>query len=178
MSDNGDESKRASRANVRFHRGPRACLGRWRQRGQDGQALGRSRGGFSTKIHLKSDLDGLPIGFHLTGGEASDSRQFEILLDITPRAAMTDKGYDARANLEAARGRGICPVIPYRSTTRDKSKFFPRKLLQRSRLHRANDGKAETLQAQRPMLRKDGQELQIPRRMGLRPDLDQIRPHR
>ena len=128
----GVEPERASGANVRFHRGPRACLGRRRQRGQDGQALGRSRGGFSTKIHLKSDLDGLPIGFHLTGGEASDSRQFEILLDIgpdiTPRAAMTDKGYDARTNREAARGRGICPVIPYRSTTRDKPKFFPRKL--------------------------------------------------
>ena len=128
----GVEPERASRANVRFHSGPRACLGRRRQRGQDGQALGRSRGGFSTKIHLKSDLDGLPIGFHLTGGEASDSRQFEILLDIgpdiTPRAAMTDKGYDARTNREAARGRGICPVIPYRSTTRDKPKFFPRKL--------------------------------------------------
>src|SRR5829696_2348928 len=28
--------------------------------GQDGQALGRSRGGFSTKIHLKADLDGRP----------------------------------------------------------------------------------------------------------------------
>ncbi len=33
---------------------------------------GRSRGGFSTKIHLKTDLDGYPIGFHLTGGEYPD----------------------------------------------------------------------------------------------------------
>src|SRR6185436_15468426 len=59
------------------------------------QALGRSRGGFSTKIHLKVDLGGLPLAFHLTGGEASDSRNFEILLDlgpdIAPRAAITDK---------------------------------------------------------------------------------------
>ena len=52
--------------------------------GQDDQALGRSRGGFSTKIHLKVDLDGLPLAFHLTGGEASDSRNFELLLDIGP----------------------------------------------------------------------------------------------
>src|SRR3954465_11061354 len=29
--------------------------------GQDGQAVGRSRGGFSTKIHLKADLDGRPL---------------------------------------------------------------------------------------------------------------------
>ena len=84
--------------------------------GQDDQALGRSRGGFSTKIHLKVDLDGLPLAFHLTGGEASDSRNFELLLDIgpdiLPRAAITDKGYDAKSNRDGARKRGICPVIP------------------------------------------------------------------
>src|SRR5215203_3315569 len=59
--------------------------------GQQDQALGRSRGGFSTKIHLKVDLDGRPLAFHLTEGQASDSPQFEVLLnlgpDITPRSA-------------------------------------------------------------------------------------------
>ena len=88
--------------------------------GQDDQALCRSRGGFSTKIHLKVDLDGLPLAFHLTGGEASDSRNFELLLDIgpdiLPRAAITDKGYDAKSNRDGARKRGICPVIPHRAT--------------------------------------------------------------
>jgi transposase len=86
------------------------------------------RGGFSTKIRLKTDLDGYPIGFHLTGGEASDSRNFEVLLglgpDVDPRAVVTDKGYDAKTNREAARKRGICPVIPYRSNTIDKPTFF------------------------------------------------------
>ena len=126
------ELERAPRADVRFHRRACACLGGRCKRGQEGQALGRSPGDFSTKIHLKSDLDGKPIGFHLTGGEASDSRQFECLLDIgpdvTPRAALTDKGYDARSNREAARAPGICPVIPYRSTTHGAPKFFPRML--------------------------------------------------
>ena len=51
-------------------RAPR--LGSGRKRGQHDQALGRSRGGFSTKIHLKTDFGGLPIAFHLTGGEASN----------------------------------------------------------------------------------------------------------
>jgi hypothetical protein len=41
---------------------------------------------------LKTDFGGLPIAFHLTGGEASDSRNFEALLDIgpdiNPRAAL------------------------------------------------------------------------------------------
>jgi transposase len=100
--------------------------------GQDGQALGRSRGGFSTKIHLKADLDGRPLAFHLTEGQAGDSPQFEILLDlgpdITPRAAVGDKGYDAKANRTAARERGIGPVIPFKSSARNRPAFFPKAL--------------------------------------------------
>jgi hypothetical protein len=72
----------SERAHLVQIRHPRACVGGRRKRGQDGEALGRSRGGFSTKIHLKTDLDGYPIGFHLTGGEASDSRNFEVPLDL------------------------------------------------------------------------------------------------
>ena len=57
--------------------------------------------------------------FELTGGEASDSPQFPILLDagpdIQPRAAIGHKGYDAKSNRQMARDRGVCPVIPYRS---------------------------------------------------------------
>jgi transposase len=84
---------------------------------------------------LKCDFEGLPLDFHLTGGEASDSRQFEILLDIgpdiTPRAVMTDKGCDAQANREAARSRGICPIIPYRANAKDRPAFFPKMLYRR-----------------------------------------------
>ena len=54
------------------------------KRGQDGQALGRSRGGFSTKIHLKTDFAGLPIAFDLTPGQASDSRNFKTLRPPLP----------------------------------------------------------------------------------------------
>jgi transposase len=74
----------------------------------------------------------LPLAFHLTGGEASDSRSFETLLeigpDITPRAVVGDKGYDSKANRKAARRRGICPVIPYRKNITTRPKFFPRAL--------------------------------------------------
>ncbi len=133
---------RRSSADVRFHRGTRPCLGGRRKRGQHDQALGRSRGGFSTKIHLKTDFGGLPIAFHLTGGEASDSRNFETLLDIgpdiNPRAALGDKGYDFKSNREAARQRGICPAIPYRSNTKDIPTFFPKTLYKaRARIEQA-----------------------------------------
>ena len=51
---------------------------------------------------------------------------------INPRAALGDKGYDSKSNRDAARQRGICPVIPYRSNVKDKSTFFP-KVLYKSR---------------------------------------------
>jgi transposase len=126
-----DERDGASRSDVRFHRGARACVGGGRKRGQDDQALGRSRGGFSTKIHLKVD-----------GGEASDSRNFEVLLDlgpdITPRAAITDKGYDAKANRDGARRRGICPLIPYKSNAVNRPVYFPKALYKaRARIEQA-----------------------------------------
>ncbi len=128
----GSERDRSPGADVRFHHRAGSCLGSRRKRGQSRQALGRSRGGFSTKIHLKTNWDGDQLGFCLTGGEASDSLHFERLLDlgpdITPWAAVGDKGYDARANRQAARARGIYPAIPHRKTTKEKPTFLPKAL--------------------------------------------------
>jgi transposase len=117
---------------LRQHRRARPCLGGRSKRGQQNQALGRSRGGFSTKIHLKTDLDGQPLDFHLTGSERSDTTQFETSLDlgpdITPRIAITDKGYDSRANRAAARARRITPVIPRKANATERGRFFPKAL--------------------------------------------------
>ena len=133
---------RASGAALRQYERPRPRLRRRGKRGQQGQALGRSRGGFSTKIHLKTDLDGHPLDFHLTGGEAGDSPEFETSLDIgpdiRPRIAMTDKGYDSRANRDAARARGITPVIPHRENSKQRGRFFPTRLYRlRARIEQA-----------------------------------------
>ena len=58
--------------------------------------------------------------------------------DVTPRAAVADKGYDAKANREAARRRGICPVIPYRETVKGRPKFFAKALYRgRARIEQA-----------------------------------------
>jgi transposase len=68
----------------------------------------------------------------VTEGQASDSGNFEVLLnigpDVTPRAAVGDKGYDSRPNRKAVRSRGICPAIPYKSTAKDRPAFFPKTL--------------------------------------------------
>jgi len=79
---------------------------------------------------------------HLTGGEVSDTTQLEISLDIgpdvRPRAAITDKGYDSKANRAACRARGIVPIIPYRENNKNRPKFFPKVLYKgRARIEQA-----------------------------------------
>ena len=78
----------------------------------------------------------------MTPGQASDSRRFPVLLDlgpeIRPRAAVGDKGYDSLANRAAARSRGICPVIPVKSTAKTRPAFFPKALYRgRARIEQA-----------------------------------------
>ena len=168
----------ASRADVRLDGHRRACVGGRRERGQDGEALGRSRGGFSTKIDLKTDLDGYRIGFHLTGGEVRDSRNFEVLLDVGPDvdrgAVVEDKGYDEKTNREEASKRGICRVIAYRSNNIDKRKFFAKVLYKARARNRANDGQDQALQTYRAPLREDGNKLCLIPRTRLRLHLDQM----
>ena len=47
---------------------------------QHREALGRSKGGFSTKIHLRCDGNGLPVTFLLTVGERHEAVVFERLM--------------------------------------------------------------------------------------------------
>ena len=42
--------------------------------------------------------------------------------------AITDKGYDSRANRAAARARGITPIIPRKANSKERGRFFPKKL--------------------------------------------------
>ncbi len=52
--------------------------------GAQDQGLGRSRGGFSTKIHLRANGLGLPVAVILTGGEVSDVRGYAPLIAERP----------------------------------------------------------------------------------------------
>jgi len=93
----------------------------------------------SPRKSMRNPTPGDVIAFDLTGGEASDARHFAILLDIgpdiQPRAVICDKGYASKANREAARARGIAPVIPHKTNERDKPAFFARTLYKaRSRI--------------------------------------------
>jgi transposase len=81
--------------------------------GQEAQALGRSRGGFSTKIHIAVDALGNPLRLLLTAGQRHDSPQAGALIDgFEPFALIADKGYDSDTLLEAVTAQGIVAVIP------------------------------------------------------------------
>ena len=91
----------------------------------DDHALGRSRGGFSTKIHLACDQHLQPVSFLLTAGQAGDSPQLIPVLErirvprpgpgrprSRPDRVLADKAYSSRANRAHLRCRGIKTTIP------------------------------------------------------------------
>ncbi len=56
------------------------------------QVLGRSKGGFTTKIHVIADAPGYPLDFILTGGQAAEITQSYVLIDgIQATYALIDK---------------------------------------------------------------------------------------
>lgn len=89
-------------------------------------ALGRSRGGFSTKIHILCNGQGEPLHFHLTAGQIHESTVLESLLCgadeqlvnlagrpvAWPVALAGDKGYRANWIDDYLLQLGIQPVIP------------------------------------------------------------------
>jgi transposase len=93
------------------------------------QAIGRSRGGLSTKIHTLVDALGYPIDFHLTGGEAHDLVGADHLLpDMEADTLIADKAFDAdKRVIEPLNAAGKTAVIPPKSN-RKKRRDFDRHL--------------------------------------------------
>lgn len=81
--------------------------------GQTEQALGRSRGGFSTKIHISVDGLGNPLRLLLTGGQRHDITQAEALIqDLLADYVIGDRAYDSLVFLDLVVNTGAQAVIP------------------------------------------------------------------
>ncbi len=96
-----------------------APLCSWRQRGAKAQAIGISRGGQTTKVHVVTDVLGRPAVIHLTPGNASDVKVAPELIAAAPgrlRRLAADRGYDADALRRSLRSSGTLPIIPGRRT--------------------------------------------------------------
>ena len=98
------------------------------------QGLGVSRGGLSTKIHILTDGNGLPLSFAVTPGQTHEATQVELLLDGVsvggkPGRRRTrlgvisgDKGYHGREIRQRIVDRNMTPLIPQR---RDRNGQYP-----------------------------------------------------
>jgi transposase len=101
-------------------------------------ALGRSRGGFTSKFHLISDSNGLPMAVQVSAGQRHDSVLFETTMNSVvaipqprgrprqrPDRLAGDKGYSYRRIRQWLRSRRIGAVIPQRDDQRANHKGRP-----------------------------------------------------
>lgn len=83
------------------------------KRGAALNAIGRSRGGASTKVHLVVDALGLPVEFEVTVGERHDSQPaLELLARSGAKCALADKAYDSGAIRSALKAMNCDACIP------------------------------------------------------------------
>jgi transposase len=100
-------------------------------------ALGRSRAGFDTKVHLVTDGRGLPLALHLTGGQRQECEGLEPVLQAIcirlprgrprqrPEALAGDKAYSFPRLRQWLRARHVRAVIPERQDQRDRRSRRP-----------------------------------------------------
>jgi transposase len=117
-------------------------LRRGGKRGGQEQAIGRSRGGRTTKIHAVANASGRLIGFNLTPGQMGDVRSAEGLINKLPKAAqvLADTAYDSDKFREFLIARGSTPVIKPNPTRKrippfDKAAYKGRNVIERAFSH-------------------------------------------
>jgi transposase len=110
--------------------------------------LGRSQGGFSTKIHLRAEGGGKPLVVLITAGQRHEQTMFEPLMEhgvvkratrgrprVRPKRVAGDKGYSSRKIRRYLRKRGIGAVIARqkreRRTRFDKAAYRKRNVVER-----------------------------------------------
>ena len=111
----------------RFHIHQGAPLGGRRKRGAFHHAIGRSRGGRTTKIHALTDDLGRPLAFLITPGNTHDlAGARELLATIRPpRRLLADKAYDANSLRIWLKERRIKAVIPPNPTRKHPHSYDP-----------------------------------------------------
>jgi transposase len=105
---------------VRAH----ACAAGYGKDSQALEALGRSKGGFTTKIHALVDALGNPLRFILSPGQRNEITQAEALIEgYEQTTVIADKGYDSSTFVQYIEDKGGKAVIPSRSN-RNKPRVY------------------------------------------------------
>jgi transposase len=83
------------------------------------RAIGTSRGGPTTKIHMATDAHGNPLCIEITGGQVHDSQVAPLLIEqVEGESLIADKGYDSEEIRQCARNKKMVPIIPRRSNSK------------------------------------------------------------
>jgi transposase len=130
-----DGSPKAPIGNACLNDRPRASAIGHRQGGHKDEAVGRSRGGLTTNIHMATDAQGRPVRFMLTGGQTHDVTQAPALVrGWRPSHVIADKGYDSQAFVEGIKESGAIAVIPPRSNCKNPRAYDAEVYKQRDRI--------------------------------------------
>jgi transposase len=104
---------------------------------QSAEALGRSRGGFTTKVHALVTEQGRLVRYTLTGGERNDITQARSLVaHRDAKGVVGDRGYDSDAFLAHVKRLGMQAIIPSRTSRRrprrlDRNRYAQRNIIER-----------------------------------------------
>jgi transposase len=84
------------------------------------EAIGKSVGGNTTKLHLAVDSNGFPVHFELSGGQVHDIVHADSLVESSPTAAVVtaDKGYDSQSLRELIVAKGASANIPRKANSK------------------------------------------------------------
>ena len=101
------------------------------------EALGRSRGGFSTKLHAAVDALGNPLRFIVTAGQPAEITQAEVLVSgFSAEAVVADKGYDSDAFVDQIEQSGAEAVIPPRRHRKEPRDYDANLYADRNKIER------------------------------------------
>ena len=116
---------------------PPLCTGR--KRGAKIQAIGRSRGGPTTKIHALTDGCGRAVAFTLSPGNHADISEAPALLDKCPAPSrlLADKGYDANSLRDRLAQTKTEAVIPSTRSRKAPIPYDAEAYRDRNRIERA-----------------------------------------
>jgi putative transposase len=109
--------------------------------GAEAQGLGRSRGGFTTKLHLAAADESTAVIVVLTPGQCHDAKAFPAVFGAIPDScpaeyAVMDKGYDSDEIRDALVSRDIAPVIPSKVNRIEPIEYSEKHYKTRNRVER------------------------------------------
>ena len=105
------------------------------------EAIGLTKGGRNTKIHLAVDSHGMPVKVLISAGNVADCTEATNLIDdIEAQNLIADRGYDTNEIIETASQAGMQAVIPPKKNrkeqrTYDRHLYKLRHLVENAFLH-------------------------------------------